>query len=395
VAEIDTEKHDRFISSSLSGWTNNDLGLAWLQQVFERCTKQKARLGRDWRLLIVDGHGSHLTFEFLEYCEAHRILVSVFPPHSTHTLQSLNVVCFKPLSGAYTHQLTRHLHRSQGLVPLKKGDFFPLFWEAWSSSITQILALKSFKSTGIWPKDPNVILKRFDDKEQEEATEASRLTGCDWRHMERLVRAAVSDRTADESKKLSETLHSLAVQNELLHDKNNGLREALDDKKKRKDRGKRLNLQREDSYHGGATFWSPHKIRQARARELEKQQQEEAEIAARASRKELQAAAKLLKEQQKEERRVEQERLKKEREHERAGKLAARNARIAAQNTTKAIQNAPPTKRKASQAAPSKSKRLRRSGDRAAVAASPEAAPAAPPKLSSRGRAIMPSQKLR
>jgi hypothetical protein len=77
--------------------------LAWLEQVFERCTKQKARLGRDWRLLILNGHGSHLTFEFLEYCKAHRILVSVFPPHSTHTLQPLDVVCFKPLSGAYTY----------------------------------------------------------------------------------------------------------------------------------------------------------------------------------------------------------------------------------------------------------------------------------------------------
>jgi hypothetical protein len=103
VAEIDTEKHNCFISSSPSGWTNNELGLVWLEQVFERCTKQKARLGRDWRLLILNGHGSHLTFEFLEYCKAHRILVSVFPPHSTHTLQPLDVVCFKPLSGAYTY----------------------------------------------------------------------------------------------------------------------------------------------------------------------------------------------------------------------------------------------------------------------------------------------------
>jgi ribosomal protein L22 len=213
--------------------------------------------------------------------------------------------------------------------------------------------------------------------------------------MERLVRAAVSDRTADESKKLSETLHSLAVQNELLHDENDGSREALDDKKKRKERCKRLNLQREDSYHGGATFWSPQNIRQARARELEKQQQEEAEIAARANRKELQAAAKLLKDQQKEERCVERERLKEERERKRAGKLAARAARITAQNTTKAIQNAPPTKRKASRAAPSKSKRLQRSGGGAARAASPEATLAALPKLSSRGRAIMPSRRLR
>jgi hypothetical protein len=363
--------------------------LAWLEQVFERCTKQKARLGRDWRLPILNGHGSHLTFEFLEYCEAHRILVSVFPPHSNHTLQPLDVVCFKPLSGAYTYQLTRHLHRTQGLVPLKKGDFFLLFWEAWSFSMTQKLAFKSFKSTGIWPKDPDVILKRFDDKEQEEAAEASRLTGCDWRHMERLVRAAVSDHPADESKKLSETLHSLAVQNKLLQEENSGLQEALEDKKKRKDCGKCLNLQRKDLYHGGATFWLPRKIRQAQAHELEKQQQEEAEIAARASRKELQAAAKLLKEQQKEERHVEREALKEERERERAGKLAARNARIAAQNTTKAIPNAPPTKRKASHPPSSNLKSKRSKGAAAVIPVFPEAAPAAPPKVNSGGRNII------
>jgi uncharacterized protein YigA (DUF484 family) len=136
----------------------------------------------------------------------------------------------------------------------------------------------------------------------------------------------VNNRTAEESKTLSTTLHSLAIQNELLQEENSGLQEALDNKKKRKDCSKRLDLQRKDFYHGGATFWSQCKIRQARARELEKQQQEEAEIAARASRKKLQAAAKLLKEQQKEERCVERETLKEEHERERAGKLAARAA---------------------------------------------------------------------
>jgi hypothetical protein len=47
VAKVDTEKHACFISSSLSGWTNNKLGSAWLEQVFECCTKLKARLGRN------------------------------------------------------------------------------------------------------------------------------------------------------------------------------------------------------------------------------------------------------------------------------------------------------------------------------------------------------------
>jgi uncharacterized protein YigA (DUF484 family) len=116
-----------------------------------------------------------------------------------------------------------------------------------------------------------------------EETEALCVTGSDWRHMEHLVQAAVSDHTADELRKLSSTLHSLAVQNELLQEENNGLQEALEDKKKRKDYSKRLDLQCKDLYYSGATFWFPRKIRQAQACEVEKQQQEEPEAAAKAT----------------------------------------------------------------------------------------------------------------
>jgi len=87
VEDIEAGKHDVFISSSLSGWSNNDVGLAWLEQVFDRCTKRSvAGRTRGWRLLILDGHGSHITMEFISYCDRHKILLMIFPPHSTHTL---------------------------------------------------------------------------------------------------------------------------------------------------------------------------------------------------------------------------------------------------------------------------------------------------------------------
>jgi hypothetical protein len=43
VDDVEAGKHEVFIAKSTSGWTNNDVGLAWLEQVFERCTAQKAR----------------------------------------------------------------------------------------------------------------------------------------------------------------------------------------------------------------------------------------------------------------------------------------------------------------------------------------------------------------
>ena len=43
VEDIEAGKYTAFISTSPSGWTNNDIGLAWLKQVFDRYTKKKAR----------------------------------------------------------------------------------------------------------------------------------------------------------------------------------------------------------------------------------------------------------------------------------------------------------------------------------------------------------------
>jgi hypothetical protein len=94
---------------SSSGWTNNDIGLAWLKQVFDRSTKAKARLS--YRLLILDGHGSHLMKEFINYCDQNRSLLMIYPPHSTHMLQPLDVVMFKPLSSAYSGEVAAFMER--------------------------------------------------------------------------------------------------------------------------------------------------------------------------------------------------------------------------------------------------------------------------------------------
>jgi hypothetical protein len=130
VADIKAGIHNAFTASTPSGWTNNDVGLAWLEQVFDRKTKKKACHGKDWHLLVLNGHGSHLMDEFLDYCINRKIYVIMFLPHSTHMLQPLDVVYFKLLSSVYSKKLAEYTQRGQGLVPIKKGDFFLLFWDS-------------------------------------------------------------------------------------------------------------------------------------------------------------------------------------------------------------------------------------------------------------------------
>jgi len=94
-----------YFAASDNGWSCNSLGLQWLEKIFDRHTKEKA--GRSRRLLIVDGHSSHVNIAFLDLASRLRILVLIMPPHSTHRLQPLDIGMFGPLSTAYSKQLNQ------------------------------------------------------------------------------------------------------------------------------------------------------------------------------------------------------------------------------------------------------------------------------------------------
>jgi hypothetical protein len=240
VSNLDKKKHSVFTTVSSSGWSNNDAGLAWLEQVFNRFTKRKAH--GNWRLLILDGHGSHITMDFIKLCDKYHILLAIYPPHSTHTLQPLDVVCFSPLAGNYSKVLTKHLHQSQGLLPFKKGDFFCLFWEAWTTTFTGKLVLSSFKATGLVPLNPGVILDRFAKSKPEQGTIQSANSGEDWRDTDQTWRQVVKDPSADEAKKPRQTFHHLSNENELLKIERDSLQFALNTERSKPKKSKPLPL---------------------------------------------------------------------------------------------------------------------------------------------------------
>jgi hypothetical protein len=254
--------------------------LAWLEQVFDRYTKAKAR--RSYRLLIVDGHGSHLTQDFIDYCDQNRIILAVLPPHSTQTLQPLDVVCFKPLSSAYASELDDYLQKSQGLSPLTKGDFVSLFWPAWVTTFTKQLVQNAFAATGIAPVNPNVILDRFGHTTPTDSgsvtSGSTAYSAQDWLRACTTLRAEVKDPRSVGARKLGQTIHHLSTQVELLHNELNGLQQKLYLKQKRqKQPSRQLDLQQHQEYHGGAMVWSPRAIREARVRMAVTEKEKEAD----------------------------------------------------------------------------------------------------------------------
>jgi hypothetical protein len=205
------------------------------------------------------------------------------------------------------------------------------------SSFKESLIIQSFEATGIWPMDPNVILKRFTRTLEPERSSSPGCSDSDWRKLDRLVRVAVKDTQQEESKKLSLSLHHISVPNELLKHENEGLREALHHKRKHKKKSKALDLQQRQEYHGGAVFWSPRKVREARAREAIRQRNEIEKKLQKAWAKKEREEAQLQRQIEVELRRVERERLKKERADELAAKAAERARRKQEKDAAKAL----------------------------------------------------------
>ncbi|EED13281.1 conserved hypothetical protein [Talaromyces stipitatus ATCC 10500] len=80
------------IAPAKNGFITDEIAFEWLQH-FQHYSKPD--WSSEWRLLLMDSHTTHLTIQFVQYCEIYHIRPFRFPPHSTHFLQSLDGVPFQ------------------------------------------------------------------------------------------------------------------------------------------------------------------------------------------------------------------------------------------------------------------------------------------------------------
>ena len=150
---------DWVITRSENGWTTNEIGLEWSKH-FDQFTKDRTT-GR-YRLLILDGHESHLSVQFQEFCKEKDIITLCMPPHSSHILQPLDVGCFGPLKKAYGKQI-ENLVRVR-INHITKLEFLPAFHEAFKAAFSEQNIKSGFRATGLVPYDPENVLAHLDFK---------------------------------------------------------------------------------------------------------------------------------------------------------------------------------------------------------------------------------------
>ncbi len=144
------------IGVSDTAYTNDEIALEWIKH-FDLHTQNRTKGA--YRLLILDGHGSHETLEFTQYCIDRKILLACFPAHLTHKMQPLDVVVFQPFKHWYGEAVNQ-AYRT-GAFEIDKMEFLHLIPDVRKRTFKKATIKAAFAETGLYPFNPKKVLDKL------------------------------------------------------------------------------------------------------------------------------------------------------------------------------------------------------------------------------------------
>lgn len=107
-----------------------------------------------YRLLILDGHNSHCTYQFCSFAEKNKIIILCLPSHTTHVLQPCDVGVFGPLLLFWKSEINTFTYAG---IPITKFNLHKHYAHAWECAFKPETIQSAFWKTGIEALDCNTL----------------------------------------------------------------------------------------------------------------------------------------------------------------------------------------------------------------------------------------------
>ena len=148
------------LNTSPNGYMDDQIALDWLQH-FDRHTKPGDNNEGQKRLLLLDNHGSHLTFEFYDLAAAMNVVLFPLPPSTTHKLQPLDVGIFQ----TYKQYHQRHIQHmvEVGVLDYDKPEFLQGLKKIRDQTMKPRTIKSAWAASGLVPFDPRIVLDALED----------------------------------------------------------------------------------------------------------------------------------------------------------------------------------------------------------------------------------------
>ena len=137
---------------SENGWMNQKIFGEWFSHHFLMYAPPVRPL-----LLLMDGHSTHFTPEFINKAAEEDVIVLCLPPNTTHKSQPLDKGPFSPLKMAWREECHKYMLLNPGKV-VSKYSFSIVFGKAWLRGMTPSNIISGFKTTGIYPINRKALL---------------------------------------------------------------------------------------------------------------------------------------------------------------------------------------------------------------------------------------------
>jgi hypothetical protein len=115
-------------------------------------------------MLVLDGHKSHISVDFENFCKEHNIIPICLPPHSSHLTQPLDVGFFGLLKKAYGKEIGKFIQAHVNHIT--KVEFFLPFYAAYNATITKENVASGFRGAGLIPSNPQAVISKLNIKLQ-------------------------------------------------------------------------------------------------------------------------------------------------------------------------------------------------------------------------------------
>ncbi|OBS15625.1 hypothetical protein FPOA_28255 [Fusarium poae] len=139
---------DWYYITSENGWTDNHIAVEWLKEVYLPQTQPEDE--SDARLIILDGHRSHVSDEWMATCFLNNVYCCYLPAHCSHGLQPLDNGVFNASKTAYRKELQK-LTSLTDSAPVDKVNFIKAYAKAREVGMTKKNILSGWRVTGNWP----------------------------------------------------------------------------------------------------------------------------------------------------------------------------------------------------------------------------------------------------
>jgi hypothetical protein len=142
-----------FFSSTKNGWQTSRTFLDYVEVVIQEM-RDKGVTGPI--VIFADGFPGHLCLDLQRFCNAKDVIFILLLPNSTHLLQPLDVVIFRPLKAEYKNQLLAYKQKHKK-TEIKEADFVHVLAKSLKEVISKELVQKSFEVTGLFPLNSTAI----------------------------------------------------------------------------------------------------------------------------------------------------------------------------------------------------------------------------------------------